>query len=216
MKSTVAIAFIFSVLGSVGHAQQVGDVTAWSGISSFGLSFEGGYQFAPEFRARGGWMGGVNVDETRTEDGNTFDVDAEIGALTMMVDYSPVDAGWRMSGGVLVSRTTIDSTVRGAAGDPIEYNGQSFSSGVAESLIEFKRSVSPVVTAGYEYPISDNWVLSGEIGAVFIGGVDVEVTGDSAELQDAIDNDEDVKSMREDLADVSIYPYINIAMGYRF
>jgi hypothetical protein len=212
----VLLACIFSVVGSIGQTQQVGEITGWSGISSFGLSIEGGYQFSPDLRMRGGWMGGVSLNETRTQDGNTFDVDAEIGAIAMIMDFSPVDADWRVSGGVLFSRTSIESMIQGSASDPIEYNGQSFENGIATSYAEFDRMVSPMITLGYDYPFAGNWVMSGEIGAVFTGGLDVVITGDSAALQNAIDNDDDVQSSREDAADMSIYPYINVSMGYRF
>jgi hypothetical protein len=207
------------LLGTIGapvHAQQVGDFTVWSGFSTFGASFEGGYQIAPDWRARGGWMGGVNLNETETEDGNTYDIDADLGAFTMMLDYSPMDADWRVSGGLLFSRTSIETAITATSDNPIEYDGQSFASGNVTSVAEFDRSVSPVITAGYDYPFGDNWVFSSEIGAVLIGGLDIVVTGDSAALQDAIDNDPDVAEGRADASDLSFYPYINVAVGYRF
>jgi hypothetical protein len=216
MQSHYLAILLLSAIGAPVHAQQVGDFTAWNGFSTFGVSFEGGYQITPDWRARGGWMGGVNLNETQTEDGNTYDIDADLGAITMMLDYSPMNADWRVSGGLLFSRTSIETTIMGSADNPIEYDGQNFDSGTVTSIAEFGRSVSPVMTAGYDYPFGDNWVFSSEIGAVLIGGLDVVVTADNETLQDAIDNDSDVREGRADAADLSFYPYINVAVGYRF
>lgn len=207
---------LFGLFAVPGHAQQVGDTTIWNGVSTFGLSLEGGYQITPDWRARAALMGGLNLKETQEQDGNSYDVDAQLGGVAMMLDYSPDGANWRMSGGLLVNRTTIETTLRGNAQDPIEYNGQSFSAGTATSIAEFNRSVAPVVTVGYDYPISDRWVMSSEIGGVFIGGLDVDIRGDSTALQNAIDNDEDVQESRADAADLSLYPYVSVSVGYRF
>jgi hypothetical protein len=216
MRLRYLVTLILGLLAAPGYAQQVGDTTVWSGVSTFGLSLEGGYQITPDWRARAGLMGGLNVTETQEQDGNSYDVDAQLGGVAMMLDYSPSGANWRMSGGLLVSRTTIETTVRGNAQDPIEYNGQSFNAGTATSIAEFNRSVAPVVTVGYDYPLGDRWIMSSEIGGVFIGGLDVEITGDSAALQDAIDNDEDVQKSRADAGDLSLYPYVSVSVGYKF
>lgn len=207
---------ILGILAGPLKAQNIGDVTAWSGISTFGLSFEGGYQMTPDWRARAGWMGGLQLNETQTESGNSYDIDAALGAMTMIVDYSPVDADWRISGGLVFSRTSIETTISGTASNPIEYDGQSFDSGTATSIAEFNRTAAPLVSVGYDYPINDEWVLSSEIGAVFVGGFDIEITGDSAELQVAIDADPDVQNARADAANFAAYPYINLSVGYRF
>lgn len=216
MRLQLLLVSLCGFWGTVSHAQDVDDVTVWSGFSTFGLTLEGGYQIAPDWRARAGLMGGLSLDETQTQDGNSYDVDAQLGAMAMMLDYSPSGSDWRVSGGFLLSRTTINSTVSGTAANPIEYNGQSFSQGTATSVAEFNRAVSPVVTAGYDYPLGEDWVMSSEIGAVFMGGFDVDLTGDSTALQDAIDNDEDVRQSRKDAADLAYYPYISVSIGYRF
>jgi hypothetical protein len=216
MKFFKMLCAVLCISGSIAQAQQVGDVTLWSGLSTFGATVEGGYQFAPEFRLRGGWMGGVNVNDTQTEDGVTYDVEASIGALTMVLDYSPIDADWRVSGGILLSRTAIDTVVTGTVENPLEYNGQTFDGGAATGRAEFMRSSAPIVTMGYDYSYSDDWIISGEIGGVFIGGLDLTITGDSAALQDAIDSDADVRASREEAADFTLYPYISLSVGYQF
>ena len=56
-------------------------------------------------------------------------------------------------------------------------------------------------------------VLSSEVGAVFIGGIDVALVGDSRALQDALDNDADV---RRSVINTTNGPCINLLLGYRF
>lgn len=216
MTKLMYAAVIFSIVGQAARADDVGDFTFWNGVSTFGATFEGGYQIAPEYRLRGAWMGGLSLDQSAEDGGNTYEVDGALGAVSLILDYTPIQADWRLSGGVVFSRTYVDVIAQGSAGDPIEFDGETFDSGIATGRADFARQAAPIVTAGYDFPLSDRWVLSGEVGAVFVGGVALELVGNSQALQDALERDDEVISAKQDAADFTAYPYISISVGYKF
>lgn len=197
-------------------AQDIGDTSASVGLSTFGVNLEGTYQILPQWRMRGAIMGGLNYSGTETEDGNTFEVDAGLGAFAVMADYYPTTTGWRVSGGVLVNNSNIDSTTTASTSNPIEIDGINYGAGSIKVDANFSKKISPIVTTGYDYRFAKNWMLSGEIGAIYTGGIDLDATGSTAQLQTAIDASVDYRDARRDAADLEFYPYISVTVGYSF
>jgi len=197
-------------------AQDVGDVSASLGLSTFGANYEAMYQIRPNLRLRGAVMGGLDYSGTETEDGTTFDVDAELSAFAALVDYYPTNSGWRVSGGLLVNGSNINSSAVGSPSNPIEIDGVNYTSGTLDLDAEFENTVAPMITTGYDYRFKDNWTLSGEVGAVYTGGIDLTAKGSSATLQSAIDSSTDYSDARDDASDITFYPYLSVTVGYRF
>ena len=73
-----------------------------------------------------------------------------------------------------------------------------------------------MVTTGYDYRFGNNWVLSGEVGAIYTGGITLEASSDNAQLQAQLATDSDYQKARSDAADVTFYPYISVSVGYSF
>ena len=215
-QKTTLIATIFSVIAATANAQDVGDTSVSLGLSTFGINLEGTYHILPEWRLRGAVMGGLNYSGTEVEDGTTFDVDAGLSALALMADYYPTNSGWRVSGGLVFNGSKIDSTVTASSTDPIEIDDDTFQTGSMEIDANFKKKMSPIVTTGYDYHFQNNWILSGEIGAIYTGGIDITATSDSATLQEAIDDSVDYRDARADAAELNFWPYLSVTVGYSF
>lgn len=215
LSSTILTTFLVSAAASV-SAQEVGEYSAAIGLSTFGANYEAIYQLRDNVRLRGAVMGGINYSGTETEDGATYDVDANLSAFAVMADYYPTNSGWRVSGGLLANGSKIDSTITGSSADPIEIDGEFFETGSMDVDANFVNTLSPIVTTGYDYRFKNNWTLSGEIGAVYTGGVDLSATSATAEIQTAIDASEDYLSARNDASDVTFLPYISVTVGYSF
>jgi hypothetical protein len=196
-------------------AQDIGDTTVSFGASTFGANLEAAYQLDSQWRVRGALMGGINYDDTSFEDGNEYNIDASLGAFAVLADYYPTMSGWRVSGGLLVNRTSLDATTT-ATGSGIEIDGETFDEGSVTLSGDFAKSVSPMVTTGYDYRLNNAWSISGEIGVVYTGGIDLDATGSTTELQNAIDNSQDFEDIRKDASDVTFYPYISVTVGYGF
>lgn len=215
-RTTAFAAVLLSTIAATASAQEVGDWTASVGVSTFGANYEAIYQLRPNMRLRGAVMGGLNYSGTEEEDGSTFEVDANLSAFAVMADYYPTQSGWRVSGGVLFNGSKLDSTATGSASNPIEIDDQTFSTGSLDVDADFKNTLSPIVTTGYDYRFKNNWIVSGEIGAIYTGGIDLTATGSTAEIQTAINNSDDYNTSRQDASDITFLPYISVTVGYTF
>lgn len=219
MKNIFTTAILAAAMCNVAahaSAQEIGDTSVSVGLSTFGANIEGTYQILPQWRMRGAIMGGLNYTGSETEDGNTFEVDAGLGAFAVMADYYPTASGWRLSGGLLVNNSNIDSTTTASGSNTIEIDGTEYESGSVKVDANFSKKVSPMITTGYDYRFANNWMLSGEIGAIYTGGIDLNATGSTVELQDAIDASVDYRDARNDASDITFYPYISVTVGYSF
>ena len=206
--------------GSAVSAQDVGQVTVGAGVSTFGANLEAAYQIDPSFRVRGVLAGLPGLDiltDTFEEDGTTYTYDATVGAVALLADYYPVNSGWRVSGGVMFNQTSFDANGVLSAGNQFTLDdGTVFDTGSVDISAQFVQEISPMITTGYDYRFSNNWILSGEVGAIYTGGLTFEATSDNALLQAEIDSDSDIEQARDDLAEFKFYPYLAITVGYSF
>lgn len=195
----------------------VGDATFGGGVTLFGPMVEGSYTFEPNLRLRGVLIGGWDFDMTESDDdGNTFDIDADPAAAALLIDHYPRGDGLRFSGGLLFDLSEVGAVGRGAGPAGFEINGETFDEGVVTAEASLGNRVAPMIAAGYEYPLDDQWVLTGEFGAVFAGGLATTLEANSQPLQDAIDEDEDIQQSLEDVAGLTILPYISVGVSFRF
>lgn len=203
--------------GSSLFAQSVGDTTVGGGLSVFGATLETTYHIESDSRLRGVLMGGLRYDEVQIDDdGNRFDVDIDLAAAALLLDYYPDRFGWRVSGGLLMNLSDLNATGQGGPNDPFEINGQLFTGGTVMVESRFSNEVAPMITAGYDYDLGNNWIMSGELGAIYIGGIETELTASSDALQNAIDSDEDFQNNIRDLEDTNVLPYLSVAVSFRF
>ena len=215
----VQLTFVAAVTGFAGaaHADTFGDTTLGGGLSILGATIEGTYQIEPDARIRGMFIGGISYSDSELDDdGNTYAIDAEISAAALLVDFYPHGSGWRISGGVLFNVSDIEALGTGGPSEPFELNGTTYDGGSVAAEVSFVNQVAPMVTTGYDYPLNENWVLSGEIGAIYTGGLNIDVTANRNALQAEIDNDADYEDIRSDARDLTLLPYISVSVGFRF
>ena len=197
-------------------AQDLGETSFGGGISIFGPVLEGAYRYDPDYRLRGVIIGGWEFDQTGSEDdGNTYDLDADVTAAAILVDHFPTGDGWRFSGGLFFNMSELEAVGRGAGG-AFEVNGETFDQGIVEATARFSRGVAPIVTVGYEHLISDDMTLNGEFGAIYTGGLETTLEANSDLLQDAIDDDPDFQDPIYDADNIALLPYISVALSFRF
>lgn len=215
-STLVAASLACLSLASAALAQNVGEKSVSFGLSSFGPTLEGTYQVDQMWRMRGVVMGGLTYSDTSTDSGNSYDFDAKLGAVALLADYYPTTSGFRLSGGLLINTTSIDATTVATPAEPIEIDNATFATGSVTARGEFAKKVSPMITTGYDYRFNNAWMLSGELGAIYTGGIDLTATGSTAALQTALDGSQDYRDARNDASDIKFYPYISIMVGYRF
>jgi hypothetical protein len=199
---TLIAATALTATGAMATAE-TGDVTVGAGLSTFGLTLEGAYQIDPQWRARGALMGGFSANYDETSDGDTAEGDFNLGGLAVLADYYPMQNGWRLSGGLFISNTELSATGTSAGEE-------------AEVSAEFVNALSPMITTGYDWNFAEGWALTAELGAIFTGGIDLEVTATGAGSQDTIDADQDVQDSINDAKDVVALPYIAFGVSYTY
>ena len=196
-------------------AQNTEDSSISFGFSTFGASLEGAYRFLPNWRMRGA-ITGSNYFVSETYNGTKFNVDADFASLSVLADYYPTSSGWRLSGGILVNNSSGHAIATASTTNKIEIDDKTYTSGTVTVDARFNIKVSPVVTTGYDYRFGKNWTLSGETGAVYTGGIDLQTTGGTAELQTAIDDSVDFKNAKKKASEKNIYPYISVSLSFSF
>ncbi len=200
---TLLAATALTIAGSTAFAQEAGDVTVGVGLSNFGLNLEGAYQIDPQLRVRGALMGGFSASYDETDDAGTAEGDFDLGGLAILADYYPTQSGWRISGGLFVSNTELSASGTSAGEE-------------AELTAEFANAVSPMVTTGYEWGFADGWSFNSELGVIFTGGFDLDVTATGTGNQAVIDADPDVQEAISDAEDLIAVPYLSLGVSYKY
>lgn len=182
-----------------------------SGVSIFGPQIEGGYQINDTFAARGFYAGGLGGEVTNIEDlGLTFEdlgldtgteeflASGGLGAHGLIADYFPLgaDRNWRLSAGIVQSRTYID----------VEASAEGES---ATGSVQFKKDTAPLLTTGWRKVFGNNMMLAIDAGAYLNT---FEATTTSTDVIDQADVDE----LNAELADIKAIPYISLTFGYKF
>lgn len=217
LRTFAATGFFFAGLAGPALAQSVGEMTLGGGLSIFGPTLEATYQLEPALRLRGVAIGGLSYTDTEEDDdGNTYDIDLSVAAAAIMLDHYPDDTNWRLSGGLLFNLSELEAEGRGADTQPFEINGQTFAGGTVLGEAEFSRNVAPMVTVGYDHDLGNNWILSGEFGAIYTGGLSTTLTANSDPLQAEVDANEDFNDLRGDARGIALLPYLSVSVSFRF
>ncbi|MFQ1702012.1 hypothetical protein ACJ5NV_15590 [Loktanella agnita] len=206
MKFVLAWA-AFALASAPVSAQDLQNLSVGLGVSSFGGNLEVGYRVDQRFGVRGAYLGGLSAEYDEQDGQTNISGDFELGGLTVMGDYYPMQGNWRVSGGLFFSGSEL--TARGTEQIGLQTVGL-----ITEA--EFKNDVSPVLTTGYEIPLGNNFSLNTEFGVIFTGGIATEFTADDPDDQDDVDNDPDLQQLQDDLEDIGIYPQAAITVSYRF
>lgn len=79
--------------------------------------------------------------------------------------------------------------------------------------IEFTRKVSPMLTVGYDWNIGRTFTLSGEIGAIGMGGLNVSVDAPAIAANEVA---AEVNNINDELSAFGVYPCVAITGTFRF
>lgn len=166
-----------------------------AGLTTLGPSVEASYALQPDLALRGVLIGGITVDGDTEIDDYTVDGELQLGGLAALLDYYPMQNGLRISGGLFFSTSELDATFTG----PETFRGSG----------EFDSSAAPMITAGYKYDFQNNWSLSGDIGAII---TEISFSADTTDP----DVQADISDLNDDASELGFYPYLAVAVTYRF
>ena len=189
------------------------------GISTLGANLEGAYRINQNWAVRSVLSGGISTKNlggggTQTIDGVTYNTSGQLGGFALLGDYYTGSSGFRVSGGALISNTSFSGSTTAGPNNQITIGTATFNSGeTANASVAFKRKVSPMATLGYDWDIGRRFTLSGEIGAIAMGGLNVSLTAPAAPANDVA---AEVQNINDELSQFGVYPYIAITASYRF
>lgn len=188
------------------------------GVSSMGGTLEGQYRLNQNWAVRGVIIGGINTSVlgggTQTIDGVTYNTSGQLGGAALLADYYTGNSGFRLSGGAFISNTSFSGSTTASVANPITIGNTTLTGGESASAsVEFARKISPMLTVGYDWNIGRNFTLGGEIGAIAMGGLNVDVVAPAAPAADVA---REVQSINDELSGLGVYPYIAITASYRF
>lgn len=213
MKNLFSTAATIALLTGAASAQE-SNMRFGLGLSTMGGTLEGAYRLNQNWGVRGVLAGGVNANGNQTVDGVTYNTTGQLGGLALLGDYYTGNSGFRISGGAFLSNTSFQGSTTASAANPITIGNTTLTGGeTAGTSVEFKRKISPMLTTGYDWNIGRAFTLSGEIGAIAMGGLNVSVT---APAVPAADIAREIKSINDELSAYGVYPYIAITASYRF
>lgn len=213
MKSILLTASAIALLASTASAQD-SNLRFGLGVSTMGATLEGAYRFNQSFALRGVVAGGLSANGTQSVSGVTYNTSGQLGGVALLADYYTGNSGFRVSGGAFVSNTSFTGSTTATAANPITIGNATANSGeVISSSIEFSRKVSPMLTVGYDWNIGRSFTLSGEIGAIAMGGLNVSVTAPAVAAAEVA---REVNQINNELSAFGVYPYVAITGTFRF
>jgi len=179
-----------------------------------GATLEGAYRFNQNWTVRGVIAGGISANGTQSIDGVSYTTPGQLGGFALLADYSTGSSGFRVSGGAFVSNTNFSGSTTATAANPIEVGGFTANSGETVSAeIEFTRKVSPILTVAYDWNNGRTFTLSGEIGAIGMGGMNVSVDAPAIAANEVA---AEVYNINDELSAFGVYPYLAITGTFRF
>ena len=190
---------IFAALGLAAGPALAQDFSVGGGLTSLGPTIEGTYDLNNRIELRSQLIGGFSVTGTETleVDGSDYDIDGDgsFGGLALLGDYYPTASGWRVSGGLFFSNTSLSADFEGT---------QTF-----EGEVAFKNEVAPMITTGYKHGFARNWYVAGDIGAI-ISQLEASTDSNDADVLDEVD------SINDELSELPVIPYLSVTFGYQW
>ena len=213
MKSLLTSAALLILLTSPSVAQEAG-LRFGLGVSSLGTAVEGAYRFNQDFGVRGVLAGRTVTGRIGAVDGVSYNSDWQLGGFALLADYYTGNSGFRISGGAFLSDTRFRGTATASANNPLPIGNTTLTNG--ETVVvtsEFARKVSPILTVGYDWQVSPKFTLSGEIGGILTGGLNVSLASPTVSAADIAT---EIQNIQTERAIGKVYPYIAITGSFRF
>ena len=184
-------------------------------MTTLGPTLEGSYRVSPQFAFRGIVAVPLEGDGTSSEDGTDYEYEYETGGFGLLADYYPGVGGLRLTGGLFKQNMGVDLDASASGADTITIGNTTYANVSVGGDLAFERDVAPLLAVGYAGMLG-SWELSGEVGALFVQGVDasLEQTGGAIPISES-----DLREEEDELEDdfgINAYPYVGVSLTYRF
>ncbi|MFT6530646.1 MAG: hypothetical protein ACJASC_000165 [Limimaricola cinnabarinus] len=201
------------LLAGSASAQDIDGAAVGFGISTLGGYASASYEAMPTLRARGLLTGIPGQSFSEEGDDVDYDIDLSVGGIAALADYYPNQTGLRLSGGLFFSNTDIVGAARATGAETIEVGDNEYSNASIETELTFENNVAPMLAVGYEKRFGRGWAFDAEIGAIVVGGINVDVDGENVPMRDL---EIEAQQLEDNLSAVKAYPWLALGVSYRF
>ncbi|EYD72964.1 hypothetical protein [Limimaricola hongkongensis] len=218
MPRTLPLAAALVFAAATAQAQSVEGASAGFGVSTFGLYGSAAYEVMPKLRLRGVLTGIPDFEFEGDKDdfGTDITADGSLGGIAALADYYPNGGGFRLSGGLFFSDSTLDGSGTGFEAD----DGMRYDDARIDASMRFEEDVAPMLAIGYVSGGARGWGFESEIGLIGIGGVNVTLDGTSGDSSVDAEFERDLQEMEDDAnemgEDLVVYPWLSLGVSYRF
>lgn len=195
-----------------------GPATLGAKIGTLGIGIGGEYRLSESF----GLGLGANYfkyDFDFTAEEITYDAELNLASATFLAHYYPKKGRFRLTGGLAFNGNDIDATSQGD--DTFEIGDTTYTAaqvGTIEGKIDF-RNVAPYLGLGWGPGMEKRWGFTFDIGVLFQGSPDVELTASGLLAQDPVflaDLAQEEQAIQDELENFQYYPIVALGIYYRF
>ncbi len=179
------------------------------GASTLGATLEAGYRIGPNFGMRG-IVGFGQANFSSSFNGAPLTGTAIIGGTGLLADIY-FGSGARLSAGGIAPRYGADLSITG----DITISGTTVNNVDISGSINTNNRFAPLVAVGYEKTFRNNWGISADLGAMYIGGFSLSATDNSGQIPQA-NLDSELASTTAQLGKISILPFAKISVSFAF
>ncbi len=203
------IQLILLITGLAGAVQAQQRPVLNFGIGSLGATVEAGFRLGDNLGIRG--VGGYGRGAVSTSfNGAPVSGTATIGGYGVLADLY-LGGGARLSAGALAPLYRADMAITGN----ITVNGFAFNNVDIAASVSPLRQVAPVLALGYEKSWRNNWGISADIGAMYMGGFSLSATDNSSQIPQG-DLDAELAASNAELGQITILPYVKLGVSFQF
>jgi hypothetical protein len=153
-------------------------------------------------------------------DGADFDVSGELDSTTALLDYYPNQGAFRVSGGMTLFDFNMTAKSSYDLNDEPGYVPAPGDDGMrtATTDVDYTK-YAPAASIGWSGTVFDKAYVSFDVGALYMKKADIRVEGtNNADFGDATNARlaNDREKLADALADLNIYPTMQVAVGYTF
>jgi hypothetical protein len=211
--------FLIGLLGINAYAEADRfALTAKAG--TLGLGLEGITFVNSKLNARVG-VNAFQYDYSGTESDIKYDFDLNLLTFSALVDWLPFNNGFRLTGGLMVNKNSLDLSAETAG--TYKIGDTTYTSAQVGSLTGdlIFNDLAPYVGIGWGNPFGkdSNWSFSVDLGVMFQGSPDVSLSANGTLSSNAVFLDELAREedrLESETDNFEFYPVISFGVTYKF
>lgn len=212
------------IVGLLGASYAQAQVGVSGDLGTTGLGVHLSVPVQPNLNARFG-LNYLNYSyDTNTSNVN-YDFKLKLQTFDALLDYFPMDGGFRVSTGLVYNGNKIDAKAKRNSNGTYTLNGTTYSAATAGNIngnIDF-RKIAPYLGIGWGNAVKDSgWGFSTDLGVLFQGSPNTSLTNSGCTAPAAVcaqlasDLAAENRSLSDKVHSFRAYPVLRVGVNYRF